>query len=296
GLFASHYTETHYREDGSAVTDTHNFTNNCYYHGEVREHPNSDITLSACSGLRGFIALENKTFIIQPVSGHLAGAHFIYRLEKLRVTPGACGHGFNLSSVAPETHIKSPFQSFHTRHKRHAQKTTKYVELIIVADNREFQKQGRDLEKVKQRLAEIANYVDKFYRTLNIRVALVGLEVWSDSDKCPITQDPFTTLHEFLDWRKVKLLPQKPHDNAQLISGVYFQGTTIGMAPIMSMCTVEQSGGIVMDHSENPLGAAVTLAHELGHNFGMNHDTPERGCGCRMTVDHGGCIMTPSTG
>lgn len=31
-----------------------------------------------------------------------------------------------------------------------------------------------------------------------------------------------------------------------LLSGVYFQGTTIGMAPIMSMCTVEQSGGIVM--------------------------------------------------
>uniref|UniRef100_A0A8D3EFZ9 ADAM metallopeptidase domain 12 n=1 Tax=Scophthalmus maximus TaxID=52904 RepID=A0A8D3EFZ9_SCOMX len=181
-------------------------------------------------------------------------------------------------------------------HKRHAQKTTKYVELIIVADNREFQKQGKDVDKVKQRLAEIANYVDKFYRALNIRVALVGLEVWSDSDKCPVTQDPFTTLHEFLDWRKVKLLPQKPHDNAQLISGVYFQGTTIGMAPIMSMCTVEQSGGIVMDHSENPLGAAVTLAHELGHNFGMNHDTPERGCGCRMTVDRGGCIMTPSTG
>lgn len=28
----------------------------------------------------------------------------------------------------------------------------------------------------------------------------------------------------------------------------------------------------------------------------MNHDTPERGCGCRMTVDRGGCIMTPSTG
>uniref|UniRef100_A0A671UNZ6 ADAM metallopeptidase domain 12 n=1 Tax=Sparus aurata TaxID=8175 RepID=A0A671UNZ6_SPAAU len=258
GLFASHYTETHYREDGSAVTGAHNFTNNCYYHGEVQAHPNSDVTLSTCSGLRGFIALENKTFIIEPVPGHDNGTHIIYRVEELRLTPGDCGHGFNMSSV--------------------------------------FQKQGRDVEKVKQRLAEIANYVDKFYRALDIRVALVGLEVWSDSDKCPITQDPFTTLHEFLDWRKVKLLPQKPHDNAQLISGVYFQGTTIGMAPIMSMCTAEQSGGIVMDHSENPLGAAVTLAHELGHNFGMNHDTPERGCGCRMTVDRGGCIMTPSTG
>ncbi|RXN20684.1 disintegrin and metallo ase domain-containing 12-like protein [Labeo rohita] len=199
-----------------------------------------------------------------------------------------------------ETHYKEDGQTVmsahNSTHKRDVQKTTKYVELIIVADNREFQKQGKDVEKVKQRLAEIANYVDKFYRVLNIRVALVGLEVWSDADKCAVTQDPFTTLHEFLDWRKLKLLPQRPHDNAQLISGVYFQGTTIGMAPIMSMCTAEQSGGIVMDHSDNPLGAAVTLAHELGHNFGMNHDTPERGCGCRMTVDRGGCIMTPSTG
>uniref|UniRef100_A0A8C7RSI8 ADAM metallopeptidase domain 12 n=1 Tax=Oncorhynchus mykiss TaxID=8022 RepID=A0A8C7RSI8_ONCMY len=245
---------------------------------------------------RGFISLENKTFILEPSLYQDNNKHIIYRGENLNLTPGTCGHGFNMSSVTPDNHLRSPFRTFSTRNKRHAQKTTKYVELVIVADNREFQKQGKDVERVKQRLAEIANYVDKFYRVLNIRVALVGLEVWSDADKCPVTQDPFNTLHEFLDWRKVKLLPTKSHDNAQLISGVYFQGTTIGMAPIMSMCTVEQSGGIVMDHSDNPLGAAVTLAHELGHNFGMNHDTPERGCGCRMTVDRGGCIMTPSTG
>lgn len=64
---------------------------------------------------RGFIALENKTFIIEPVPGHDNGAHYIYRVEELALTPGACGHGFNMSSVAPENHIKSPFQSFHTR-------------------------------------------------------------------------------------------------------------------------------------------------------------------------------------
>ncbi|XP_075999625.1 disintegrin and metalloproteinase domain-containing protein 12 [Genypterus blacodes] len=299
GLFASHYTETHYLEDGSAVAGSHNFTVNCYYHGEVEGHANSDVSLSTCAGLRGFISLEGRSYVLEPSADHTDGTHWIYTAEHLNLAPGTCGHDFNISHPV-QHNVKntssSPFRTFGTRHKRHAQSTTKYVELIIVADNREFQKQGKDVEKVKQRLAEIANYVDKFYRALNIRVALVGLEVWSDVDKCPITQDPFTTLHEFLDWRKVKLLPQKPHDNAQLISGVYFQGTTIGMAPIMSMCTAEQSGGIVMDHSENPLGAAVTLAHELGHNFGMNHDTPERGCGCRVTVDRGGCIMTPSTG
>ncbi|KAK7901196.1 hypothetical protein WMY93_017965 [Mugilogobius chulae] len=220
GLFASHYTETHYREDGSTVTGTHNFTNNCYYHGEVQGHPDSDVTLSVCSGLlRGFISLQNKTFIMEPAPHRDSPDHFIYRGEELTLSAGSCGHLSNISSSSspPPHSIANPFQSFHTRHKRHAQKTTKYVELIIVADNREFQKQGKDVERVKQRLAEIANYVDKFYRALNIRVALVGLEVWSDADKCPVTQDPFTTLHEFLDWRKVKLLPQRPHDNAQLI-------------------------------------------------------------------------------
>lgn len=299
GLFASNYTETHYLEDGSAVTDSHGSTVNCYYHGEVEGHDNSDVTLSTCNELKGFISFDDRAYVLEPSTEHTDGTHWIYAAEHLRLASGTCGHGFNISFPGEDdlNHVESsPFRAFSTRHKRHAQPTTKYVELIIVADNREFQKQGKDVEKVKQRLAEIANYVDKFYRALNIRVALVGLEVWSDVDKCPITQDPFTTLHEFLDWRKVKLLPQKPHDNAQLISGVYFQGTTIGMAPIMSMCTAEQSGGIVMDHSDNPLGAAVTLAHELGHNFGMNHDTPERGCGCRVTVDRGGCIMTPSTG
>uniref|UniRef100_A0A4W4HHH8 ADAM metallopeptidase domain 12a n=1 Tax=Electrophorus electricus TaxID=8005 RepID=A0A4W4HHH8_ELEEL len=246
---------------------------------------------------RGLITFKDKVLILEPAQESNSTLHYISRGEHLNLTQGMCGHGHYISHAAPVSDsLGTMFTSQGARHKRHAQSNTKYVELIIVADNREYQKQGKDVEKVKQRLAEIANYVDKFYRALNIRVALVGLEVWSDSDKCIITQDPFTTLHEFLDWRKLKLLPQKPHDNAQLISGVYFQGTTIGMAPIMSMCTAEQSGGIVMDHSDNPLGAAVTLAHELGHNFGMNHDTPERGCGCRVTADRGGCIMTPSTG
>nr|XP_057918322.1 disintegrin and metalloproteinase domain-containing protein 12-like isoform X3 [Doryrhamphus excisus] len=296
GLFASNYKETHYLDDGTAVTGSHNSMANCYYHGKVERHTNSDVSLSTCTGVKAFISLDGRSYVLEPSAHHADGTHWIYTADRLGLAPGTCGHGLNTSSPgAPPG--GGPLGAFITRHKRHAQTSmTKYVELIIVADNREFQKQGKDVEKVKQRLAEIANYVDKFYRALNIRVALVGLEVWSDVDKCPITQDPFTTLHEFLDWRKVKLLPQKPHDNAQLVSGVYFQGTTIGMAPIMSMCTAEQSGGIVMDHSDNPLGAAVTLAHELGHNFGMNHDTPERGCGCRVTVDRGGCIMTPSTG
>ncbi|KAM9188360.1 LOW QUALITY PROTEIN: disintegrin and metalloproteinase domain-containing protein 12 [Mergus octosetaceus] len=292
GLLASSFTETHYLKDGTDVVLSRNYTGHCYYHGNVQGYPDSSVSLSTCSGLRGIIVFANKSYILEPIEGATT-EHKIYRAENLKIVPGSCGHQLDISAMRSHD---TTHHSQAGRYKRETLKTTKYVELVIVADNREFQRQGKDVEKIKQRLIEIANYVDKFYRPLNIRVALVGVEVWNDMDKCSISQDPFTSLHEFLDWRKLKLLPRKPHDNAQLISGVYFQGTTIGMAPIMSMCTAEQSGGVVMDHSENPLGAAVTLAHELGHNFGMNHDTLERGCNCKASTEKGGCIMNPSTG
>ncbi|ELK11827.1 Disintegrin and metalloproteinase domain-containing protein 12, partial [Pteropus alecto] len=295
GLIASGFTETHYLQDGTDVSLTRNYTGHCFYHGHVQGYPGSTVSLSTCSGLRGLITFGNKTYVLEPLK-NVTNRYKLFPAETLTGVWGPCGSQASTSGLAADGSLPSPSRTRETRHKRETLKMTKYVELVIVADNREFQRQGKDLEKVKQRLIEIANHVDKFYRPLNIRIVLVGVEVWNDIDKCSVSQDPFATLHEFLDWRKMKLLPRKPHDNAQLISGVYFQGTTIGMAPIMSMCTAEQSGGVVMDHSDSPLGAAVTLAHELGHNFGMNHDTLERGCRCTMAADKGGCIMNPSTG
>uniref|UniRef100_A0A2K6FVB4 ADAM metallopeptidase domain 12 n=1 Tax=Propithecus coquereli TaxID=379532 RepID=A0A2K6FVB4_PROCO len=297
GLIASSFTETHYLQDGTDVSLTRNYTvipGHCYYHGHVQGYSDSMVSLSTCSGLRGLIMFENETYVLEPLE-NATQRYKLFPAKNLNSTWGWCGSHHNTSDLADNTFLP-PSHMWARRHKRETLKMTKYVELVIVADNREFQRQGKDLEKVKQRLIEIANHVDKFYRPLNIRVVLVGVEVWNGVDKCSISQDPFASLHEFLDWRKMKLLPRKSHDNAQLISGVYFQGTTIGMAPIMSMCTAEQSGGVVMDHSDSPLGAAVTLAHELGHNFGMNHDTLERGCRCKTAADRGGCIMNPSTG
>ncbi|XP_032137878.1 disintegrin and metalloproteinase domain-containing protein 12 [Sapajus apella] len=295
GLIASSFTETHYLQDGTDVSLTRNYTDHCYYHGHVRGYSDSVVSLSTCSGLRGLIMFENETYVLEPMK-NATNRYKLFPAENLESVWGSCGLYHNTSSLTVHNVFLPPSQTWARRSKRETLKTTKYVELVIVADNREFQRQGKDLEKVKQRLIEIANHVDKFYRPLNIRVVLVGMEIWNDVDKCSISQDPFSSLHEFLDWRKMNLLPRKSHDNAQLISGVYFQGTTIGMAPIMSMCTAEQSGGVVMDHSDSPLGAAVTLAHELGHNFGMNHDTLERGCSCQAAAKKGGCIMNPSTG
>lgn len=57
----------------------------------------------------------------------------------------------------------------------------------------------------------------QFYRSLNIKVALIGLEVWTERDQCAVTSDANATLWSFLQWKKA-LRSRKKHDNAQLLT------------------------------------------------------------------------------
>lgn len=55
------------------------------------------------------------------------------------------------------------------------------------------------------------------------------------------------------------------------------------------ICTYEFSGGVANNHSEVIGLVATTIAHEMGHNFGMEHDTED----CECPDDK--CIMSPSS-
>lgn len=59
----------------------------------------------------------------------------------------------------------------------------------------------------------------QYYKALNIRVALIGLEVWTDQDKIGVSDNPHSTLAAFLSWRR-KELKNLANDNAQLVTSV----------------------------------------------------------------------------
>uniref|UniRef100_A0A8P0TH85 ADAM metallopeptidase domain 19 n=1 Tax=Canis lupus familiaris TaxID=9615 RepID=A0A8P0TH85_CANLF len=292
-LFAPAYTETHYTPHGNPQTTMLKSEEHCFYHGTVRKAEQSSVALSTCRGMRGLITVSsNLSYIIEPLPDS-EGHHLIYRSEHLKLPLGNCGFKYS-KSITGDRVLPSMNQTKKRprRMKREDLHSMKYVELYLVADYAEFQKNRRDQDATKHKLMEIANYVDKFYRSLNIRIALVGLEVWTHGNMCEVSENPYSTLWSFLSWRR-KLLTQKNHDNAQLITGMSFHGTTIGLAPLMAMCSVYQSGGVNMDHSENAIGVAATMAHEMGHNFGMSHDSAE--C-CSASAADGGCIMAAATG
>jgi len=280
--------------------------NHCYYHGEVVGMNRSFVAMSTCHGLRGLIMLQDDTLIIEPISANNETSplqHAVYRAADMTMVNGSCAYEGNFSQTKNFiTRVRDEMQEDNQKRRlrRNVSSDKKFVELFIVADKAVASKYIRSA--LDDRVKEIVNYVDGYYKVLGIRVVLSHLEVWTASDKVALRTDFFDALDDFLG-HKISRAQSAPSnspwayaDNVQLFSGKTYTISTSsfipkGIAAVGSMCGT-RSGGIVRDFlGSHSLPIADAMTHEIGHNFGMAHNT--RNCYCANSYD---CIMDATLG
>uniref|UniRef100_A0A8C7X6K7 ADAM metallopeptidase domain 28 n=1 Tax=Oryzias sinensis TaxID=183150 RepID=A0A8C7X6K7_9TELE len=269
-LLTKEYSETYYQEDGTQVTTIPHDIDHCYYQGKIVNDSESSVSISTCDGLRGYLRTSAQKYVIEPLSGGDEGDHTLKTFSEETAPPPVCGVTnitWSEDFEPPTSRIQSRFGNklltFCTLQGRSIVQQQKYIELFLVADNRE---------------ASWFSLVYLVYKPLKTFIALVGLEVWSNGDLITITNPAGQNLDAFTKWRNSELKKRKNHDNAHLISGIDFEGSTVGLAFVGTLCS-DHSVGVIQDHNNNAIAVGATLAHEMGHNLGMNHDDSSA-CAC----------------
>ncbi|XP_030020100.2 A disintegrin and metalloproteinase with thrombospondin motifs 12 [Manduca sexta] len=179
----------------------------------------------------------------------------------------------------------------------------RHVEVLLVADR--SMSKFHNQESLETYLLTIMNMVSSLYMDPSIGnyikvvvVKIILVEHINAAEELHVTTNADMTLASFCRWQQ-QLNPDDDtnphhHDVAILVTreDICSQHdtpcSTLGVAHVAGMCKPDRSCSV---NEDNGIMLAHTITHELGHNFGLYHDTEKIGCHRREgSTLH---IMTP---
>ncbi|XP_043845904.1 ADAM DEC1 [Dromiciops gliroides] len=276
GLLSPNYTEIYYSSDGKKITTRPQVMGQCFYQGHIRNEKDSFANLNLCGGLRGFFKHHNQSYLIEPLKGGDQEAHAILQYEDVDPENQTCGvqssdqeHILtrNPRAIAdPKNFLTSP----------------KYIRLFLVLDKAFYNMHKGNQTSIRNFLFEVVSLLNVIYNTLDVHVALVGIEIWSDTNKIHVVSNAHATFSKFLNWHKRRR--ERKHDHAQLLSGIPFNNKQVGSAASSAMCG-SNSVAVIEAWNKNSVSLVGVMSHELGHVLGMS-DVP-----FTTPCPSGSCVM-----
>ncbi|XP_025134019.3 disintegrin and metalloproteinase domain-containing protein 32 [Bubalus bubalis] len=268
---------------GSVNSQSSNIQGQCYYQGYIEGYPNSYVTLSTCSGLRGILQFENVSYGIEPLESAFEFQHLLYKLGNEK-------NEFAVLTENKDTEQNPMDYNIFISEKPESTVSTDliplYLEMHIVVDKALFDYLGSDSMIVTNKIIEIIGLVNSMFAQLKISIVLSSLELWSDKNKISTVGEAEELLHRFLEWKN-SYLTLRPHDIAYLFIFREYPDY-VGAAFPGKMCVTGYSAGVALFPKEMTLEAvSVIVTQMLGLSLGISYDDPKK-CRCSGAI----CIMS----
>ncbi|XP_016005212.2 disintegrin and metalloproteinase domain-containing protein 1a-like [Rousettus aegyptiacus] len=255
----------------------------CHYEGYIEGVPGSFVSVNTCSGLRGILVKEAKSYGIEPVNSSERFEHVLYAVaRRARVS---CSVPSKDSPVGFSSRQQGSGKPGGVRAPSYLWSHTKYVEMFVVVNNQRFRMWGSDVNDTVRRVADIVALANSFTRGINTEVLLAGMEIWTEGDLVEVPADLQVTLGNFNSWRREKLLRRVKHDVAHMIVGQQ-PAEGMGQAFLSGACSSGFAAAVESFPQDDVLLSAALMVHELGHNLGIQHD--HSACIC---ADRHFCLM-----